>query len=315
MNAAIPRVSILIVSYNTKDMTIACIDSIYNEAHNPNFEVIVVDNQSSDGSAEAIEEKFPTVKLIRAGENLGFGRANNLAAEQAAGKYILLLNPDTKVLNNAIDNLIEFAENNPKAKIWGGRTLYEDGALNPASCWNYMTLWSIFCEASGLTAVFPNSRIFNHEGYGGWKRNNVSKVEIVSGCFFLITRDLWCQLFGFDPDYFMYAEEADLCYRAKAFAAQPMVTPNAEVLHYRGASEKIYSGKVIRLLTGKVTFIKKHWPSSKKNISLILFQGHVLIRIIGFWLKYKVSTASNTKEKILAWQHVWQKRRDWLNGY
>ena len=163
-------VSILIVSYNTREMTLACLRSVFEQTHAVDFEVIVVDNASSDASSDAIERQFPQTRLIRSAENLGFAKANNLAARAAGGEFLLLLNPDTVVLDCAIDRLMEFAAERPKAGIWGGRTLFADGSLNPTSCWRFMSLWSLFAQATGLTALWRDSPLFNPEGYGGWRR-------------------------------------------------------------------------------------------------------------------------------------------------
>ena len=152
MNNPSPSLSVLIASYNTREMTLACLRSISAEAGSDDFEVIVVDNGSADGSAAAVEAECPAVKLIRSTENLGFARANNLAALRAAGSFILLLNSDTLVRDLAIDRLVAFANANPQAGIWGGRTVFADGSLNPKSCWRFMSLWSLFAQAVGLDA-------------------------------------------------------------------------------------------------------------------------------------------------------------------
>src|SRR5690606_28786133 len=136
--------------------------------------------------------------------NHGFAKGNNIAAARARGEYLLLLNPDTVVRDGAIDRLMAFAEREPRARIWGGRTLFADGSLNTSSCWRRMSLWNIFCRTAGLTGVFPRSALFNSEAYGGWDRGTERQVDIVSGCFFLIARADWKRLGGFDPVFAMY---------------------------------------------------------------------------------------------------------------
>src|SRR5262245_40413951 len=128
-------ISIIIVNYKTKDLTLDCIKSVYRECRETNFEIILVDNNSDDGSAEAFRQHFPAVKFLPLDDNIGFARANNLAAEYARGEYILLLNPDTVVLGDAIFRLLDFAKATPGAGIWGGRTVFGDRSLNPWSCW------------------------------------------------------------------------------------------------------------------------------------------------------------------------------------
>src|SRR5204863_9530333 len=146
--------------------------------------------------------------------NVGFARANNIAAKEAKGRYLLLLNPDTVVLESGIDRLVAFAEARPGARIWGGRTLYGDRSLNPTSCWRRMTLWNVFCRTTGLSGIFPSSRHFNSDSYGRWDRSTVGEGDIVTGCFLLIQRGFWQRLGGCDAKFFMHGEEADLCRRA-----------------------------------------------------------------------------------------------------
>ena len=217
--------SILIVSYNTRSMTLDCLRSIYSEANTDDFEVIVADNCSCDGTCEAIELEFPQVKLIKSTENLGFARANNVASRTARGRFILLLNPDTLIVDHSVDRLLRFARSHQGAGIWGGRNLSGDGSLDPTSCWRFMSLWSIFCVSTGLARLASQSSLLNREGYGGWARDSVRQVDIVTGCCLLIERRLWDELGGFDCDFFMYGEEADLCYRARKIGARPLITP------------------------------------------------------------------------------------------
>ena len=265
MSAASPRLSILIISYNTREMTLACLASVRREAIDQSYEIIVVDNASTDGSAEAIVAQFPDIHLIASKENLGFARANNVAAKRARGEYLLLLNPDTEVLDHAIDKLVAFAEQNPRARIWGGRTVFADGSLNPTSCWRRMRVWSLFCVAVGLAAIFPKSQLLNWEGYGAWQRDTVRPVDVVTGCFFLIPSTFWRNLRGFDPDFFMYAEEVDLCIRAAKAGADPLFTPDAQIIHHCGASESTYASKVTKIFRGKITLAEKHWSAESPS--------------------------------------------------
>ena len=218
--------------------------------------------------------------LLAETANHGFAGANNLAARRARGEYLLLLNPDTLVLDGAVDRLLAFARANPEAGIWGGRTLYGDRSLNPASCWGRMTLWNLFCRASGLTGVFPRSELFNSEAYGGWDRGTEREVDIVTGCFLMIRRETWEALGGFDPAFFMYGEEADLCLRARALGAAPRVTPEAEIVHYGGAADTVRADKMVRLLSGKISLIDRHFPAWQRPLARGLFQAWPLSRMI-----------------------------------
>jgi len=305
-----PALSILVVSYNTRDMTLACLHSVFRETRTA-FELIVLDNASDDGSAEAVRAEFgDRVELISSAQNLGFAAGNNRAAEIACGEYLLLLNPDTVVLDGAIDRLIEFARKRPQTGIWGGRTLFADGSLNPASCWSRQTLRSLLFQAAGLSSLFRRSSFFNPEGMGGWNREGIREVDIVSGCFLLIRRELWEALGGFRDVFFMYGEEADLCLRARALGARPTVTSAATIIHHGGASEKARAGKLVRLLRAKTLLIRFHfpvvgrwagarllylWPASR-------YWAHSILAALG---RYASGDARKEWAEVLRHKHEW----------
>jgi GT2 family glycosyltransferase len=270
-------------------MTLACLRSVLEQTKGISFELIVVDNDSNDNSAQAISEHFPAVRLITSSENLGFARANNLAAEKAKGTYLLLLNPDTVVLDRAVQKLHTFACQHPFNGVYGGRTLYGDNSLNPTSCWKQPSVWSLFCYATGLVSIFRRSVFFDPESYGSWQRDSVREVDIVTGCFLMIEKKLWDQLGGFDPLFFMYGEDADLCLRAVELGAKPIITPEATIIHYRGASEKVHSDKMIRLFLAKEQLVKRHWNPLAGRLGLVLLRFSVLSRVVACSLLHCIS--------------------------
>jgi len=304
--------SIIVVSYETREMTLECLRSVFAETRETEFELLVVDNASSDGSADAIEAEFgDRVRLIRSVENLGFAGGNNLAAEEARGELFLLLNPDTVVLRRAIDRLVAFARERPQAGIWGGRTVFADGTLNPASCWRRMTLWGLLSCAAGLSSVFRSSPIFNPEAYGGWARDAIRQVDIVSGCFLLIRRSLWEELAGFDRAFFMYGEEADLCLRARRLGARPVVTPEATIIHYGGASERVPADKIVRLLRAKGLLIDRHMGWGRRRASHLLLGAWPLTRSLYARIRRGVDRRAVERSSADAWALVWRRRREW----
>ena len=310
-----PVVSIIVVSYNTRDMTMACLRSVIAETRDVPYEIIVVDNASSDRSAEAIAGLGGRVQLIALTDNIGFARANNLAAREARGQYLLLLNPDTLVLDSAIDRLCMVANANPASGIWGGRTLFGDRRLDPTSVWAKMTPWSLACRALGLDAAMPASKLFNAEALGGWNRDSMRTVDIVCGCFLLIRRELWNDLNGFDRAFFMYGEEADLCLRAAKRGARPLFTPTATIIHYGGASEATQTGKVTKLFRAKVTLMRRHWSPPAR----LLGQGLLALWPLSRWLAAAamtlVSTDDRRAKQAAMWREVWRTRTDWIGGW
>lgn len=302
-------VSVIVISYNTRAMTLECLHSVYAETRAASIEVIVVDNGSTDGSAEAIGNEFPQARMIASDTNLGFAAGNNLAAKQASGRYLLLLNPDTVVLNAAIDRLVAFADAHPEAGLYGGRTLYPNGQLNPPSCWRRPSIWSSLCRAVGISGAFKNSGWLNADAYGGWDRDTVRAVDIVSGCFLLIRRELWERLGGFDTSYFMYGEDWDLCFRAQRLGATCLFCPDAEIIHYGGASEPVRADKLVRLFSTKVRLYRSHWSPWRAwllvaMLKLWALRGYVTGRIAAMLGRRQGTEAT-------AWGEVWRRRGEW----
>lgn len=308
-------ITIIIISYNTKAMTLACLASVFKETQLISFEVIVLDNASEDGSAQAIAQDFPQVHLIALQENLGFAVGNNEAAKYAKGEYLLLLNPDTVVLEGAIDKLYQFAIENESSHygIYGGRTFFADGQLNPTSCWAKPTPWSLFCLGSGLTFLFPKSNFFNPEAYGNWQRNTIREVDIVTGCFFLLKKALWDEMNGFNPAFFMYGEEADLCLRVKAQKGlQPVLYPKAKIIHYGGASEKVRSGKLIKLFQAKILLMQYYWQPKWVGFGIAMLKLRILSRMFMYGLLVLLGF-KNKQESYTTWKTVWKQRSHFIN--
>ena len=309
-----PVVSVLVVSYNTHELTLAACRSVEEQTTVP-FELLVADNASTDGSAEALMRMFPDHVIRAEHENHGFARANNLLANDAGGKYLLLLNPDTVVLDHAIDRLVEFAERTPSAKIWGGRTLFGDGSLNPANCWRKISVGSTLCRVLGLDTRYAASPRLNAEGYGGWDRSDEREVDIVSGCFLLIEADLWRELGGFDPMFEMYGEEADLCLRARDHGARPRITPEATIVHHGGASESVRSQKHIRLLRAKITLADRHMSPGRAWMTKMLLRSWPLTRWVAAELMHRVHPTGGSDHLRTNWCEVWSERSRWWHGY
>lgn len=301
-----PVVSIVVVSYNTREMTLACLASVHEQTTVP-FELIVVDNASGDGSAEAIAERFPEVELIAEDVNHGFGPAHRLALARATAPLVLLLNPDTVVLDRAIDRLIGFARRTPEAGIWGGRTLYADGSLNPTSCFARMTLGSILCRVLGLNGLFPTSSLFNSEYYGRWPRDTEREVDIVTGCFLLMHRRDWDRLGGFDDAFVMFGEEVDLCLRARRAGMAPRVTPEATIVHHGGASEPVRAERMVQLMRAKVLVLRRHLPRWQRPLGVALFRLWPWSRA----LSSKVVRRGSGP----VWDELWARREEWWDGW
>lgn len=301
-----PSVSVLVVSYNTRELTISCLRSIQDQTSRVPYEVIAIDNCSSDGSWQAIEEEFgdhPQFRVLRSESNLGFGRANNKIAGLARGRLLLLLNPDTVVIDNAIDRLASFADANPSAGIWGGRTVDAEGRLDPTSSWADFSLRSVLFRAVGLSRIFAGSAFFNPRAYPNWNREQTREVDIVTGCFLLIDASVWRTLGGFDSQFFMYGEEADLCWRARKLGCKPLATGDATVIHLAGQSEVCSVDRWVKLMDGELRVIERQFAVPSARLAVVVYLAQVLARAVFFRL------VSPSRGEM--WAGVWRRRREW----
>ena len=229
-------VSIVIVNWNAKDYLRICLKSIADETPNLNVEVFVVDNASADGSAEMVREEFPGVRLIANADNKGFAAANNQGMRQSRGRYVLLLNPDTVILENAIEKSVAFADRTPRAGVVGCRVL-ETMDRAQRTGFRFPGPLNTFWTMSGLTSAFPGSRVFSGHLYAGWDRDSERRLEVVSGMYMLVRRQAIEEVGLMDEAYFVYAEEADWCFRFWKAGWECVFTPEARILHTEGGSK------------------------------------------------------------------------------
>lgn len=308
------ELTVIVVSYNTASMTLKALEALDLHNRSTRFDCFVIDNASTDGSVEQISAAFPMVRVISLRKNVGFARANNIAASYCTTPYFLLLNPDTEADAGAVNALMTFAKTTPSAGIWGGRTVFSDRTLNKASCWAAPSPRSLLYRAVGFSRIFAQSNMFNPEAYGGWKRDDVRQVDIVVGCFLLIRRDIWNGLGGFNEKYFMYGEDADLCLRARTLGCHPIITPNAQIIHHVGASTKHNEEKAILVMKARVSLIQDHWPAWQVRYGIFLMWLWSALRFV---ITRPLAYSRNSKNALRAqrWQLIWFNRRIWLNGY
>ena len=312
------NVSIMVVSYNTREMTLECLQSLREQTRDVTYEVLFLDNDSSDGSFEAVREQFgddPRFRLEHSRENLGFANANNVLARKARGEFLLLLNPDTVVLDGAIQKLVAFGLRKREHLIWGGRTIIADGTLDWRSCHGMLTLRGLFFRVTGISKLFSSSEFFNVGQMGGWLRDSEREVGWITGCLMLIDRDLWNRLEGFAPAFFMYGEEAEMQIRAREMGARPIFTPDATIIHHGGASEKVRWQTLAKIHRGEITIINYHWSKPTAWIGRKLFYLNALIRCVCFNLAAKLTRKPGFVESATEWRLVWKARKEWLKGY
>lgn len=301
--------SVILVSYNTRDLTLECLRSVFQQTAGIESEVIVVDNASADGSTEAITAAYPKAKIIPLAENVGFARGSNLGAVHSRGRYLLFLNPDTVVLDGAIRNLLAFADAHPRAGLYGGRSLDLDGVVNADCCLGFPTLWSTFCAVFGFSTLFRRNRLYDPESLGSWPRDSVRTVDVITGCFLMVCADVWRALGGFDPRFFMYCEETDLCLRAKQAGYRPLFTPDAQVIHRGAASHKNRADYLVRMLHGRVLFFRKHSRPMAAQVICMLLELGTLNRLMASAVTACI--ARRGQERYRVWSEVWMRRREW----
>lgn len=276
-------VSIIIVNYNTKDVLCDCLESIYEQTQDVRFEAIVVDNASTDGSVNMIKDCFSEVILIENAENRGFAAANNQGIEIAKGRYLLLLNSDTVVLNNAIKKTVEFADSHKEAGILGCRVLNPDRTLQP-TCFMFPSLLNVVLLTSYLNNLFPRNRFFGRERMTWWDRTDDSEVDVVTGCFMLVRREAIEQVGFLDEQFFMYGEEVDWCYRFKRNNWKILFTPVAEIIHLGGCSSRQMKPEMaLQLRASILLFFKKHRTRLSYRLACLLMSLFFLLRI-PYWL-------------------------------
>lgn len=246
------KLSICIVNWNVSDLLNKCLSSIYKYPPKCDFEVIVVDNASSDGSAAMIKAIFPRVKLIESKDNLGFSKGNNLAIKAAAGELILLLNPDTEVPAGSLDTLVDFIEKHKDAGVAAPKLLNPDGSLQ-RSCLSFPTLPAMAARQLFLETLWPGNPASRKYLMGGLKYDTVTEVDQPMGAALLIRKEVLDKVGMFDEASFMFFDEVDLCYRVKKAGWKIFFTPAAQIMHHGGTSIKKWGA----------FNLSRHWTRSR----------------------------------------------------
>jgi GT2 family glycosyltransferase len=255
--------SIIIVNYNVKEFLQNLIHSIEKASTKITKEIIVIDNASDDGSVEFLKEKFPQVKLIVNQKNLGFGKANNIGLKQATGKYILLINPDTIVAEDTFEKMIQFFETNKNVGLAGCKILNPDGTLQLACRRSFPGPWTSFTKVTGLSLLFPKSKLFARYNLTYLDENQSYEVDAISGSFMIMRREVYKKVGGFDEQFFMYGEDLDICYRIQKAGFKVFYVHTTQIIHYKGESTKRSSLDETKVFYNAMhLFVKKHLSSS-----------------------------------------------------
>lgn len=296
--------SIVIVSFNTKDLLQDCLKSIYNSIPpKGGLEVIVVDNNSQDGSVAMVKDKFPQVILVESDKNLGFAAANNLGVKKSQGQYLLFLNSDTKLSPYSLVKPLKFIKTHPDVGAITVKLVLADGSLDKDNHRGFPTPWTALTHFAGLSRIFPRSSLFNNYYQSYRNLDRIHSLDVAAGSFLLMSASLFHKIGGWDETYFFYGEDIDLCFRIHQANKKIIYYPKVTVLHYKGASSGLRKESAQIAKPPKATRIKVAQSSIKameifykkfyKNKYPTIITGLVLagIRLKGYFrvLKHQLT--------------------------
>lgn len=267
--------SIIIVSYNTEALLQECLSSVFSAISKQiSFEVIVVDNDSKDGSVEMVKKEFPQVVIIENKENMGFSKANNVGIKASFGKFVLFLNSDTVMKEYTIEVLLEFMEKHPHTGACTCKLVMPNGQMDDACHRGFPTPWNAFSHFIGLSKIFPFTTLFGGYNLTYLNMNTVHEVDALAGAFMLVRREAGEQVGWWDEDYFFYGEDLDFCYLLKQNGWKIFFIPSVTVLHYKGVSGGIK--KVSKEITTADKKTKRKVTKARFNAMRIFYKKHYM---------------------------------------
>lgn len=279
-------VSVIIVSWNARDYLMDCLHSLMSENSASRMEVIVVDNGSTDHSPEAVKERFSSVKLILNKTNRGFAAANNIGIRMSKGRYVCLVNSDVRVLNSCIDRLCSYMDQNASIGMLGPRILNADLTLQP-SVRRFPTPWKSLCRALALDRVFPGSKVFGGETVDLLSCGKSHTVDALSGCFCMVRRDALNCVGLLDENFFIYAEDIDWCRRFRQAGWDVAYHPEAQAIHYGGASSSKAPIKFdVEMQKANLQYWRKHHGRFGQVVYFAITFFHQIVRISGNAIAY-----------------------------
>lgn len=273
-----PTLSIVLVCWNNKEYLDQCLKSLYDTGMRHSFDVIVVDNGSTDGSQQMLAEKYPEVKIIQNDSNLGLGKASNQGIEATNGKYVLLLNNDTIVNGASFDTMVDFLEANPRVGAVGGKVFNPDGSIQ--SCYNHFsTFWEEFLIATRLGEMF-------RPGYPAvMQGDEIKAVDWITSACLMVRRAALDEVGLLDENYFIYGDEADLQYRIKKAGWEIYFLPDATIIHYGGRSMTRWPRRKL-VYRGKVLFYKKHYGALRTFLLRAMLAVVSFLKMLAWGIAY-----------------------------
>ncbi|RAT98743.1 glycosyltransferase family 2 protein [Brevibacillus sp. Leaf182] len=275
------ELSIIIVNYNTCRLTCDAIQSVLQSVTAFAYEVIIVDNHSTDSSVETITKLFPEVCLIKNEENVGFAKANNQAIAVSSGKYILLLNSDTIIKPDTLQVMVSYMNEHPKVGASGCKVMLPDGSLDKACKRGFPTPSASFYYLTGLSKIFPNKARFNMYQLTHLDPDQSYQVDCLVGAFMVVRSETIKQVGLLDEEFFMYGEDVDWCYRIKQSGWEIIYYPYTSIIHYKGASSKRKPYKIVyEFHRAMYLFHKKHYQKRYPLVVNLFVYGGIVLKLL-----------------------------------
>jgi len=301
--------SIIIVTYNSLADIVKCLESLEKFCVGVNLEIIVFDNASTDDTPNLVAGAFPKVRLLRHDENAGFARANNLAAAQARGRYLLLLNPDIWVDDDLAAALVKFLDADPETDGCAPRVLLPGGSLQIGSICALPTLELLFYEQLGLSRLFPRSQRFGRYRMTCWAHDEIREVEHATGACLAIRREVYAEIGGFDESFFMYIEDVDFSHRLKSHGKKIFYLPSAHVFHAGGQSgSQMAIQNYLELYRSFYRYFRKHHRRGEVIAAKLILSLGLLLRVIAL-------AFASLAESFMRSHPYWKSRRQQLAGH
>ena len=295
------KLSIVIICWNDLRVIRDCLRSIYEGTHATNFEVVVSDNGSVDGSVEFIRMHYPEVRIVENQQNLGFARGNNAGIRASRGEYILILNPDTVIHDGALDKLVEFAERHSEVGAFGCRVLNTDGTYQ-VSARLFPTVWRYWVSALGLSKL---SSFFIYEEYPRWRGDTERLIDWQSGCCVMFRGNLLKRLGGFDEQFFYHFEEVDLCQRVWNAGYPILFTPEALITHLGGQSVGRFPVRFeIEKHRSRYRYFYKHFGAKAARNCRRLSIVKIRVRQLGYGLLNVFKPAESLQRRLEMYREV-----------
>lgn len=301
--------SIIIVNWNSRDYLRKCLESIRSSATSLTMEIVVIDTASYDGTAEMLYSDFPTVRFIQSDTNCGFAKANNLGAAGAGGRGVLFLNPDTELVDSALDVLYDALMTTPGAGAVGGRLLNTDGSLQDSCIQAMPTIANQVLDANALRRLWPRSPLWGmralHEPHHG-----PVEVEVISGACVMVKRDVFEAVGGFSEEYFMYSEDVDLAHKVRRRGYRNLFVPGASIVHHGGSSSSRSTSLFAAVMMPEATF--RFLKKTRGPLYGWGYRGAIGLAAVGRLGMLTLRPSTRLEASMAKWKAIakWSLRRD-----